>query len=76
MNYKDTKIEIQKIPMRKTRTKHIIKGTTKAAFTSRAPGNVSISSIYKSTIKREAQTQQDGRSTNSMSSQRGREWQN
>ena len=46
MNYKDTKIEIQKIPMRKTRTKHIIKGTTKAAFTSRAPGNVSISSIH------------------------------
>ena len=73
--YKDTGIKIQKIPMRKTRTKHIIKGTTKAAFTSRAPGHVAISSIYKSTIKREAQTQHDGRSTNSMTSERGREWQ-
>lgn len=76
MNYKNTEIKIQKIPMRKTRSKQIMKCRTKAAFTSRAPGNVSISSIYKSNIKREAQTQQDGRSTNSMTSQRGREWQN
>ena len=75
LNYKNTEIEIQKIPMRKTKSKQIIKCTTRSAFTSRAPGNCAISSIYKSTIKREAQTQQDGRSTNSMTSERGREWQ-
>ena len=73
--YKNTEIEIQKIPMRKTRSKQIIKGTTRSAFTSRAPGKCAISSIYNSSIKREAQTQQDGRSTNSMTSERGREWQ-
>ena len=75
LKYKNTEIEIQKIPMRKTKSKQIIKCTTRSAFTSRAPGNCAISSIYKSTIKREAQTQQDGRSTNSMTSERGREWQ-
>ena len=75
LKYKNTEIEIQKIPMRKTRSKQIIKGTTRSAFTSRAPGKCAISSIYNSSIKREAQTQQDGRSTNSMTSELGREWQ-
>ena len=75
LKYKNTEIEIQKIPMIKTRSKQIIKGTTRSAFTSRAPGKCAISSIYNSSIKREAQTQQDGRSTNSMTSERGREWQ-
>ncbi len=74
--YKNTEIEITKVPMKKTKTKHVIKSNAKRAFTSRAPGSRCISSIYDTNIKRSAQTKQDGRSTNSMSSDRGREWQN
>tara|TARA_B110001454_G_C12606212_1_gene386696 strand:- start:310 stop:555 length:246 start_codon:yes stop_codon:yes gene_type:complete len=71
--YKENEIKITRYAMKKTTTKQIMKCRTKAAFTSRAPSNVSISSIYNSNIKREAQTQQDGRSTNSMDSNRGRD---
>ena len=71
--YKENEIKITRYAMKKTKTKQIIKGRAKAPFTSRAPGNVSISSIYKSNIERSAQTQQDGRSTNKMDANRGRD---
>ncbi len=41
--YKNTEIEITKVPMKKTKTKHVIKSNAKRAFTSRAPGQRCIS---------------------------------
>ena len=46
LKYKNTEIEIQKIPMRKTRSKNIIKGTSTKSAGSRPPTLRCISSIY------------------------------
>ena len=70
--YKDTGIEIQKIPARKTRTKHIIKGRTSKQSGWKAPTQVRCSSIYDSVLYMKPQPGQDSKSTNKMA--HSREW--
>ena len=72
--YKEDGIKIIRIEMKKSRKKSVINSKSKRApFNGRPPGGSVISSIYKSVINLEAQTQKDGRSSNRMKEGR-REW--
>jgi len=72
--YKENGIKIIRIEMKKSRKKSVINSKSKRApFNGRPPGGSVISSIYKSVINLEAQTQKDGRSSNRMKEGR-REW--
>ena len=72
--YKENGIKIIRIEMKKSRKKSVINSKAKRApFTGRPPGGSVISSIYKSIIDLEAQTQKDGRSSNRMKEGR-RDW--
>ena len=72
--YKEDGIKIIRIEMKKSRKKSVINSKSKRApFNGRPPGGSVISSIYKSVINLEAQTQKEGRSSNRMKEGR-REW--
>ena len=71
--YKENGIKITRIAEKKSRKKSVINSKSKRPFTSRAPGGSVISSIYKTIIKLDAQTQKDGRSSNRMKEGR-RDW--
>ena len=72
--YQENGIKITRIDEKKSRKKSVINSKSKRApFTGRPPGGSVISSIYKTIIDLEAQTQKDGRSSNRMKEGR-RDW--